>query len=637
MLLLLLLLSLGIGLIASVQSSRTLEKQVQQIIPEMARDAARTISNTLQGHTSTVTELAFNADIRTMNWEAQKPILEEAVRRTDYMQIGVSDLDGRLTLNDNSQTNIADRAYFEEALNGQTVVSNVLVHRVQNIPFMSIASPIRSAAGNIDGVLVALLDATWLSEITDQIGYGENGYSYIIDNQGTMIAHGNREFVLNQRNFLEEGKADAKFADLSAMFQRMTQGESGFDEYPFMGSVRYFGYAPIAGTDWSIAVGSYKADVFEQIETMKLNIVLVSIVGVFLGAFLAALFAKTIATPIQNTVSMLKDISEGEGDLTKRLPVASKDEIGEMSIYFNNFIEKLQGIIGRMTKNASTVASAATELSSISAETSEHVQQVAQRSSSVAAAAEESSANTASVAAAAEQTATNLASIAGATEEMSATITEIATHSEKARVISEDAGNQATHVSSLMQQLGMAVKEIGQVTETISEISSQTNLLALNATIEAARAGESGKGFAVVAGEIKALAKQTDQATEDIKLRIKSVQNSAGNAIADIEKISSVVSEVSHLVSSIATAIEEQAVVTRDVANNITHASSGVQEANEQVAQIASVSHSMAEDMASVDQSMVEIKTGGEQVQASAAELSRMSEELRMLVEQFRV
>jgi methyl-accepting chemotaxis protein len=188
-----------------------------------------------------------------------------------------------------------------------------------------------------------------------------------------------------------------------------------------------------------------------------------------------------------------------------------------------------------------------------------------------------------------------------------------------------------------MEQLGQSAQAIGKVTETITEISSQTNLLALNATIEAARAGAAGKGFAVVATEIKELAKQTAAATEDIKSKISSVQGSAGSAIADIQKITAIIGEVGHLVSSIATAIEEQAVVTKDVAGNVAQASTGVQSANEQVAQTATVSRSMAREISIVASTTGDIRLGGEQVQASAAALSQLGEELRMMVAQFKV
>ena len=188
-----------------------------------------------------------------------------------------------------------------------------------------------------------------------------------------------------------------------------------------------------------------------------------------------------------------------------------------------------------------------------------------------------------------------------------------------------------------MQELGLAAREIGKVTDTINEISSQTNLLALNATIEAARAGAAGKGFAVVANEIKDLARQTALATEDIKSKITSVQSASGSAIRDIERITGVIGEIGNLVTDISASIDEQATVTRDVAANIAQASDGVQDANERVGQTASVSKMIAEEIAGVSAAAAEIRVGGEQVQFSSAGLARAVVQLNELAGQFKV
>jgi methyl-accepting chemotaxis protein len=188
-----------------------------------------------------------------------------------------------------------------------------------------------------------------------------------------------------------------------------------------------------------------------------------------------------------------------------------------------------------------------------------------------------------------------------------------------------------------MQRLGQAAQEIGHVTETITNISAQTNLLALNATIEAARAGSAGKGFAVVANEIKELAKQTAEATLDIKSRIAGIQGSTDLAIGEIGQIASVIKEVGGIVSSIAAAIEEQATVTRDVAGNIAQASVGVSDAQERVSQTAEVSKSIARDIAGVNTAVASMREGGEQVQESALDLSKLAEELGAQVAQFKM
>jgi methyl-accepting chemotaxis protein len=175
------------------------------------------------------------------------------------------------------------------------------------------------------------------------------------------------------------------------------------------------------------------------------------------------------------------------------------------------------------------------------------------------------------------------------------------------------------------------------VTETITNISAQTNLLALNATIEAARAGAAGKGFAVVANEIKELARQTAEATEDIKSRILGIQSSTGSAISDIGNITTVIRDVGGIVASIAAAIEEQATVTKDVAGNIAQASIGVRDADTQITQTAEVSRNIARDISEVNAAITGIREGGEQVQASADDLSTLAEKLGAQVAQFRI
>jgi methyl-accepting chemotaxis protein len=262
---------------------------------------------------------------------------------------------------------------------------------------------------------------------------------------------------------------------------------------------------------------------------------------------------------------------------------------------------------------------------------------MSQMAGSMASTSRTFSADTSGAARGMEETTSNLNSVATATEEMSATVADIATNSEKARAISAEAARQAHEVSATMRDLGRAAQEIGHVTETITSISAQTNLLALNATIEAARAGAAGKGFAVVANEIKELAQQTTAATEDIKKRISIIQASTGGAVNDIEAITGVIAQVNEFTSSIAVAIEEQTVVTRDVAANIAFASGGVRASNERMTQVASGSEAIAGEIAQVDSGLAEIRSAGEQVDASAGELSRLSEQLRNSVDQFRL
>ncbi len=367
-------------------------------------------------------------------------------------------------------------------------------------------------------------------------------------------------------------------------------------------------------------------------------LIFVSLAALALSVLFGVIITRSISHPIAAGVGVLDKVSQG--DLTQEIAqdlCSRKDEAGDLARALQKMLESVRRLVKDIGSGVQTLASSATELSAISSETATNVKSMSERAAAVAAAAEESSSNTTSVAAGMEEASTNLASVATATEQMSATVAEISANAEKARGISAQATEQAQMISSMMQQLGQAAHEIGKVTETINDISSQTNLLALNATIEAARAGAAGKGFAVVANEIKELARQTAAATEDIKTKISGVQSSTGSAISDIEKITSVTNEMGSLVAGIAAAIEEQATVTKDVAQNIAQASSGVRDANENVSQTASVSKSIAQDVATVNASVVEVRNGGEQVQASAMDLSVLAERLKQQVEYFRI
>jgi methyl-accepting chemotaxis protein len=367
------------------------------------------------------------------------------------------------------------------------------------------------------------------------------------------------------------------------------------------------------------------------------SIAAAALVTVLLAILFSFVVTRSVSRPIGETVALLDQISKG--DVTHDVPAelsARKDEAGDLGRALQAMTESLRSLLREVSGGVQTLTISSSDLSAVSTQTATGVKSMSEKTNTVAAAAEEASANTSSVAAGMEQAASNLSSVASATEEMSATVGEIASNSEKARVISEQASVQAENISGLMQQLGEAARDIGKVTETITDISSQTNLLALNATIEAARAGAAGKGFAVVANEIKELARQTATATEDIKSKIAGVQNSTGSAIADIEKIADVIKEVGTIVSSIAAAIEEQATVTKDVAGNIAQASDGVRDSNDRVAQTASVSKSIAQDIAGISSAVGDIRQGGEQVEASAAELTKLAEELGRMLARFR-
>jgi methyl-accepting chemotaxis protein len=383
------------------------------------------------------------------------------------------------------------------------------------------------------------------------------------------------------------------------------------------------------------------AQINEQAGTVvsrtTLALICFGLLSVVTAVIFGILLTRSIARPLTRAIAHLGEIANG--DLSKDAPPefrARGDEIGLLARSKQKMIESLREMIQEISSGVQVLSSSSAELSANSGQMISGARQASDKAHSVAAAAEEMSANAGSVASGMETASANLTSVATATEEMTETIGEIAGNSEKARRITAEAKQQATRITQQMHQLGQAAREIGKVTETINEISSQTNLLALNATIEAARAGSAGKGFAVVANEIKQLAQQTASATEDIKNRIGGVQSSAAGGIAEIEKVTQVIHEVSDIVSSIAAAIEEQATVTKDIARNIATASAEVGEANGRVSQTSQVSAEIAGDIVHVDQAAAQMASGSQEVQTTVVELSKLAEQLHAKIARFR-
>lgn len=373
----------------------------------------------------------------------------------------------------------------------------------------------------------------------------------------------------------------------------------------------------------------------KKVQDLQRNVSILAVASVIAGLLFAFLISSSISGPIGRAIEFAKKMAEG--DFTKTLAIEQKDEVGLLADAMNILVTSLGKMFREINNGAYTLNASSTNLSAISEQMKQGADQTSGRANTVAAAAEEMSTNMNNVAAASEEASTNVNMVATAAEEMGATINEIARNTETARVITDTAVSKTKDASEKVDELGIAASDINKVTETINEISEQTNLLALNATIEAARAGEAGKGFAVVAEEIKGLAKQTAEATLEIKGKIEGIQTSTDKTINNIKDISKINIEVSEIVTSIANAIEEQSVATREIASNVSQASEGIQEVNINVSQSASVSNEISMEIAGVRVSADEISTGSRQIDISAHDLNKIAVRQLKIIKQFKI
>jgi methyl-accepting chemotaxis protein len=552
----------------------------------------------------------------------------------DYEIFFISD-DKGFTVSDSTggalrkkKINIADRDYFKAAKAGKSIIGIPIQSRASNLPVMVLSVPIKTK-GKFVGVFGAVLKLESFSKRMVSVKIGRTGYPFMINKEGIMIAHPRKELIF---------KLDTKTLKGSeTIIKNMMAQESGIAEYTFGGIEKVSGFAPVPSTGWSIAVTQNKDEFMVAVRAMTRTNLIVGVIA--LCMVIAFLFMATsrITRPIIETVESLKDISQGDGDLTKRLNVTSRDEVGILSQAFNTFIDKLQTMISDISQGVDTLSSSSTELSSIAEKMSSGAEQTSEKSATVAAAAEEMTANMNSVSASTQQSSANVNTVVSAVEEMNSTINEIAKNAEQAREISMGAVDRVNLSAKKMNQLENAAQAVDQVVETITEISNQVNLLSLNATIEAARAGEAGKGFAVVATEIKALAKQTSDASMDIKAKIDNIQDSSRSALTEMGEISMVITEVSDIVSTIAAAVEEQSSATMEIAENISQASTGIEEVNLSVSQSSMVAQEITKDINTVNQSSREMADRSDRVSLSAEDLSRLSAQLDQMVSRFKV
>jgi len=340
----------------------------------------------------------------------------------------------------------------------------------------------------------------------------------------------------------------------------------------------------------------------------KVVVLLVLLLGLVLVGVVVLAVIRSITTPLVALRDRLADIADGDGDLTARVEEDGSDEVTEISALFNRFIGQIADIISRVAGTANTVAAAAEELSA--------------NTMQISSASEETSVQAGSVSNLAERVSSNVQAVAAGAEQMGAAITEIARNTTEAARVAQHCLDVVSNASETVTKLGESSQEIGEVLRVIAAVTAQTNLLALNATIEAARAGELGKGFAVVAGEVKDLARETAQATEDISRRVGAIQSDAQSAVASVSQIGEAMQGITEFQVVISAAVDEQIATTNEVSRNVTNA--------------AAATTDIANDITGVSEASMSTAAGVNQSLQAIQELAVMSSELQSMVGRFR-
>ncbi len=551
-------------------------------------------------------------------------------------------------------------------------------------------------------------------------GMGETGETYLVGPDKLMRSD---SYLDPETHSIKASFANPNTGSVDTQAsEQALSGKSGvkiIKDYIGHDVLSAFTSVDLGDTTWALIAEKSESEVLAPVKDIRNAIILISVIIAIVVAAGAYFIARMIATPLLKGVEFADSVAKG--DLTATIDVDQQDEVGMLTKSMNDMSANLREIMKELNDTTDNLSGASEELSSVSSQMASSAEEMDTQSTSVASAAEQVSANVETVASAAEESSSSVSNIATMTEEMSSTfsnvaesahtsadkvdqmaknsesiatgintmaaaieemtssLNEVAGNTQQANQVARNANQAAESITEKMNGLVSASKQIGKVVGVIKDIADQTNMLALNATIEAAGAGEAGKGFAVVAGEVKELAKQSADATDEISGQIDEIQNSTNAVEEAITEISKVIEEVASINETIASAVEEQSATAGEISQSVAENARTVKEVSEDagnssqlvndiakstdeanstaaevakhvselsdaIKEVASSSSEAAkgatdisENIQGISSASKETATGANQTNESATELSKMASTLSELVQRFKM
>jgi methyl-accepting chemotaxis protein len=491
--------------------------------------------------------------------------------------------DGSYFTTSGGQGNISDRAYFSQIMKEgkDYVVADEAISKSLSVPVVVLAKALTNVGGTRIGLLAFQMKADVLSEIVAGVKIGATGYAYVVDARSIIIAHPNKDIILNL-NLLES--ASKGWVGLDAVGKDMQAGQTSARQYQKPDGSQVIGYySPIPNSPgWSLALAISVKEVNTTKDSLLLLLYIILAAAVVIAILVSLFVARSIVRPIDFVVQAMGEIAEGDLSSKKdkeaeqeRILLARGDELGTLGTSMRNLVDSLGTIVADIHSSSGQVSSGSEQLS-------EMAQGLSQGANEQAASIEELSASV---------------------EELASTVRQNADNTSQANVLARRVALNAEESGKAVGETVVSMKEIASRISIIEEIARQTNLLALNAAIEAARAGEAGKGFAVVASEVRKLAERSAKAAGEINELSKKSVTVAGDAGKRLEELVPDIRKTAELIQEIAAASGEQSSGAEQIAKGVSQMDTVVQQNASSSEELAAT----AEELAGQSTHLVEV------------------------------
>lgn len=651
---LLIVICAGLGILSFTESRSALSSSIDESLTQMAKESAKAVKARVENQLNALAALAETDAIKsdTLTLDEKLRLLDNEVKRSGHLRMNIADVNGKAKNTNGELTTISDRPYFQKALAGEKAVSDPVVSKADNTLIVSYAVPIKDG-NTVKGVLIAIRDGNELSGMTDDIEFGRSGAAFMINKQGTTVAHKDKNLVINMDNDFENVKTDTGLKSLVALEQQMVDGEAGSGEYTYNGVTKYMGFAPIEGTNWSLAITAPKSEVMEKVNSLMISLLVVSAVFLVAGVATVFLLALRIARPLKDASEYLGVMATG--DLTGTVPrklLSKTDEIGRLANAVSTMQLSIKNIVKNVVTESSNVSEALIKINSEMDRLNRNIEGISATTQELSAGTEESASSTEEMNATSAEIEKAVETIASKAQEGAITVNnenKITQEMKQSAIASKEntAAIYAKSKAGLQNAIeqSKAVEQINELSEAILEITSQTNLLALNAAIEAARAGEAGRGFAVVAEEIRKLAEgsknsvsRIQEVTKVVFEAVNGLSSSSGELMEFIDK--TVLKDYDNLVES-SEKYSKNSIVINDMVTDFSSTSeellASIQNMVKAIEGIAASANEEAQGAANIAQETNEITQMSNEVIKMAGSAKDRSESLKKAVSSFKV